>query len=59
MYLFSPLALGSWWALIPGLMIIPTFIFRILNEESLLEHDLPGYTEYKQKVRWRLLPGIW
>ena len=57
MYLFSPLALGSWWAFIPGLMIIPTLVFRILNEESLLEHDLPGYTEYKQKVKYRLLPG--
>jgi len=59
MYLFSPLALGSWWALIPGFMIIPTLVFRILNEENVLSRDLPGYKEYMQKVHWRLLPGIW
>jgi len=59
MYLFSPLALGSWWAFIPGAMIIPTIVFRILNEEKILQRDLPGYIEYMQKVKYRLLPGIW
>lgn len=59
MYSVSPLALGSWWALIPGLMIIPTLVARILNEEEVLSRDLPGYIEYKQKVKYRLLPGIW
>lgn len=59
MYSVSPLALGSWWALIPGLMIIPTLVARILNEEEFLSRDLPGYVEYKQKVKYRLLPGIW
>ena len=59
MYSVSPLALGSWWALIPGLMIIPTLIARILNEEEVLSRDLPGYSEYLPKVRYRLIPGIW
>jgi protein-S-isoprenylcysteine O-methyltransferase Ste14 len=59
MYSVSPVALGSWWALIPSLMIIPVLVFRILNEEKILERNLPGYTEYKQKVKYRLLPGIW
>jgi protein-S-isoprenylcysteine O-methyltransferase Ste14 len=59
MYSVSPVALGSWWALIPSLMIIPVLVFRILNEEKILECNLPGYTEYKQKVKYRLLPGIW
>ena len=59
MYSVSPLALGSWWALIPGLMIIPVLIVRLLNEEEVLTRDLPGYDEYIQKVKYRLLPGIW
>jgi protein-S-isoprenylcysteine O-methyltransferase Ste14 len=59
MYGFSPLALGSWWALIPGLLVIPVLVLRILNEEALLSRDLPGYTEYMQKVPWRLVPNVW
>ncbi|MDP2965148.1 MAG: isoprenylcysteine carboxylmethyltransferase family protein [Pelolinea sp.] len=59
MYILSPLALGSWWALIPALMIIPVIVARILNEENLLARDLPGYPEYMQKVRFRLIPGMW
>lgn len=58
-YAASPLALGSYWAVLPGLMILPVLIFRILDEEKLLLHDLPGYREYTQKVTYRLLPGIW
>lgn len=58
-YAFSPLALGSYWAFLPGVMILPVLIFRIFNEEKLLLRDLPGYREYTQKVRYRLLPGIW
>ena len=59
MYLFTPLALGSWWALIPALMIIPVIVARILNEEKLLANNLAGYTEYIQKVRFRLISGVW
>jgi protein-S-isoprenylcysteine O-methyltransferase Ste14 len=58
-YLASPIALGSWWAFLPAAVIVPILIVRILNEEQVLERDLPGYTEYKQKVRYRLMPGIW
>lgn len=58
-YAFSPLALGSYWAFIPGLMILPVLIFRIIDEEKLLIQELPGYPEYVQKVRFRLFPGIW
>jgi len=58
-YAFSPLALGSYWAVLPGLMILPVLIFRILDEEKLLLHDLNGYREYTQKVKYRLLPGVW
>ena len=41
------------------LVILPILVVRILNEEQVLERDLPGYKEYKQKVRYRLVPGIW
>jgi protein-S-isoprenylcysteine O-methyltransferase Ste14 len=58
-YAFTPLALGSYWAFIPGLMILPVLIFRILDEEKLLLRDLDGYREYTRKVKYRLLPGVW
>ena len=58
-YLFSPLALGSYWALIPGLLTIPVFVTRLLNEEQVLARELKGYPEYQQKVRWHLIPGVW
>jgi protein-S-isoprenylcysteine O-methyltransferase Ste14 len=59
MYIASPLALGSYWALIPTLFIVPLLIARIRNEEEVLLRDLPGYAEYRHKVKYRLLPGIW
>ena len=59
LYGASTLALGSWWAFLPILPIIGIIIARILDEERLLARDLPGYREYMQKVRFRLLPGIW
>lgn len=58
-YLASPLALGSYWAMIPAALILPVFIVRILTEEKVLRKDLPGYQEYTQKVKYRLLPLIW
>jgi len=54
-----PLALGSWrWV---GLVIpfIPVLLWRLLNEEKVLTRDLPGYTEYMRRVRYRLVPGVW
>jgi protein-S-isoprenylcysteine O-methyltransferase Ste14 len=59
MYVFSPLALGSWWAVIPALPIIPILVVRLLNEEKVLVGELPGYEAYRQKVKYRLLPYIW
>jgi protein-S-isoprenylcysteine O-methyltransferase Ste14 len=54
-----PLALGSYWGLlfvIPGIAVL---VFRILDEEKLLIQDLPGYREYAQHVRYRLVPNVW
>lgn len=59
MYILSPIALGSWWAVIPALFILPVIVMRIRNEEKVLAKDLPGYTEYLQKVKYRILPGVW
>ena len=59
MYLFSPLALGSYWAVIPALFTIPILVFRLLNEEKVLERDLEGYKDYEKKVKYHLFPGIW
>ena len=54
-----PLALGSWWGLAIITLVLPALMWRILDEEKLLEKDLPGYKEYEQKVRYRLVPSLW
>jgi protein-S-isoprenylcysteine O-methyltransferase Ste14 len=59
LYLFSPLVLGSYWAVIPALFMIPVLVYRIINEEEILKRDLPGYIEYTEKTRYRLIPGLW
>jgi len=59
MYIASPIALGSYWAIIPAVCIIPVLIARIKNEEEVLEKELEGYLEYKLKTRYHLIPGIW
>jgi len=59
MYLASPLALGSYWAVLPALLIVPILVARALNEEKVLLRDLPGYKDYTQKTVYRLAPGIW
>jgi len=59
MLLATPIALGSYWALPPFLLLIPAIIFRILNEEEVLRRGLPGYTAYCRKTRYRLLPHVW
>lgn len=59
LFLSMPLVLGSLCAL-PVFLLYPLLIARrIKDEESLLEKELPGYTAYKQKVRFRLIPFVW
>jgi len=55
----TPIALGSWWSLLVVPVFIPILVVRTLNEEKVLARDLPGYVEYMQKVRYRLVPHIW
>ena len=59
LYTATPLALGSFWALIPSVMIVPLLAARIRTEESVLLRELEGYAEYSQQTRYRLLPGVW
>ncbi len=55
----TPLALASWWAFAPAVMIPFLLALRIGGEEKYLREHLPGYAEYCAKVRWRLVPGIY
>ncbi len=59
LYIFSPLALGSYWAVLPMLLMIPILVARLRNEETVLVRDLPGYSDYMQRTKYRLVPGIW
>ena len=54
-----PLALGSWWGILTDIPITIVIVLRLLDEEKLLVKSLPGYADYRNKVRYRLLPFIW
>ena len=58
-YVFAPLAFGSWWMAAPAALLVGLFVWRTVNEDRTLQEELPGYREYAQKTRFRLLPGIW
>jgi protein-S-isoprenylcysteine O-methyltransferase Ste14 len=53
------LSLGSWWGLFVFLLIMPALLWRVFDEEKFLAKNLPGYTEYCQKVHDRLVPFVW
>jgi len=55
----TPLSLGSWWGLIILILYVPGIIWRLLGEEKFLSKNLQGYDEYRQKVRYRLIPLLW
>jgi len=59
MFLFTPVALGSWWAVISALPLLAVLVARIRNEERLPAEELKGYREYTQITRCRLIPGVW
>ncbi len=54
-----PLALGSWWGLIPAALLVPVLVWRLLREETFLVANLPGYDVYCGRVRHRLVPIFW
>ena len=55
----TSLALGSYWGLVVLALMSPILIWRLVDEERVLERRLPGYSDYKRKVRYRLLPGVY
>lgn len=55
----TPLALGSWWGLLMFIPFTLIIIVRLLDEEKFLSKNLPGYNEYRQTVRYRLVPLLW
>ena len=59
LFLMIPLVLGSWYALIAFAFYPAIIIIRLKDEENLLTRELPGYAEYKQKVKYRIIPFIW
>jgi protein-S-isoprenylcysteine O-methyltransferase Ste14 len=58
-YLGTSLALGSLWALLPAGLIACLLVVRTVLEDRTLQDELPGYSDYARRVRYRLLPGIW
>ena len=54
-----PLALGSYWGLLAFVAIALVILWRLLDEEKFLKQNLPGYIEYCQKLRYRLVPFVW
>jgi len=57
--LCMPLFLGSWWTFVPCSLIVVIFTIRTALEDRTLRKELPEYVEYAQRVRYRLLPGVW
>jgi protein-S-isoprenylcysteine O-methyltransferase Ste14 len=55
----NSLVARAWFALVPLAATCPFLIWRLFDEESLLAETLPGYVDYRKKVRHRLVPGIW
>ena len=58
-WLWIPLTLGSFVMLPAVALIAPILVLRLLNEEKMLRHELPGYAEYCQRTPWRLIPFVW
>ena len=54
----TPLALGSYWGLVAFAAMTPFLLWRLFDEERFLARNLPGYTEYQETVRSRLIPGL-
>jgi protein-S-isoprenylcysteine O-methyltransferase Ste14 len=59
MFIAIPLALASWWVLLPGALAIALLVVRTGMEDGLLQTELPGYADYARRTRYRLVPDIW
>jgi protein-S-isoprenylcysteine O-methyltransferase Ste14 len=59
LYFSMPLAVGSAWALLVSLFTALLFVIRTALEDATLQKELPGYSKYVKKTRYRLVPFIW
>jgi protein-S-isoprenylcysteine O-methyltransferase Ste14 len=59
MFLYTPIALGSFWGVIGTLPLLVLIVFRLLDEERFLGDHLSGYKEYCKTTPYRLIPLIW
>ena len=59
MYAAWPLVLGSYYALIPTMLLPALLVYRIRNEEAYLRTNLDGYIDYSKRIKYRLIPFIW
>jgi len=59
MFGIMPLALGSYWGLIPLPFLILSIVLRVLDEEKMLCEELEGYKDYMQRTKYRIIPFIW
>lgn len=59
LFLMIPLVMGSWYGVIAFAFYPAVIVVRLTDEEELLTRELPGYAEYKQKVKYRIIPYIW
>lgn len=59
LFLCTPLALGSFWGLIPAVLIGILFFIRTRLEDQMLRKELSGYEDYTKRIQYRLMPGIW
>jgi protein-S-isoprenylcysteine O-methyltransferase Ste14 len=57
--LATPLTLGSQWAVAPAMLAVALMVVRTAFEDRVLRAGLTGYEEYTQRVRYRLVPGLW
>lgn len=58
-FIAVPLSLGTWVALIPALLAVVVYVVRTALEDKTLQAELPGYADFAQRTRFRLLPGVW
>ena len=54
-----PRALGSYVTLPVFALIVPVLVYRLVHEDKTLRRNLPGYREYCQRTRFRLVPWVW
>jgi protein-S-isoprenylcysteine O-methyltransferase Ste14 len=58
-WLATPVFFSSWWVAVPAILTICALVLRTALEDRVLQAELPGYSDYARRVKYRLIPGIW